>query len=160
MKLTAQEEYGLRCLIQIARRAPDPEGSPVCIRDVAEAEGLSLDYAAKLLRVLRQSGLVTSERGVNGGFRLSRPTTEISVAEILACLDTPLYGGDDFCQAHSGRRAACVHTQSCSLKALWCAIEGAVARVLGQLTLSDLLLSRGDIEQKILTDRGSTAGGV
>ncbi len=160
MKLTAQEEYGLRCLIQIARRAPEPSDGPVCIRDVAAAEGLSLDYAAKLLRVLRCGGMVTSERGATGGFRLARSASEISVAEILACLDTPLYGGDGFCQAHSGRHAACVHTDNCSLQALWCAIEGAVARVLGQLVLADLLLTRIDIEQRIRTERGPAAEGV
>lgn len=160
MKLTAQEEYGLRCLIQIARRAPEPDDGPVCIRDVAEAEGLSLDYAAKLLRVLRRGGMVTSERGATGGFRLARSASEISVAEILSCLDTPLYGGDDFCQAHSGRRGSCVHTGGCSLRALWRAIEGAVGRVLGHLVLSDLLLPQDDIEQRIRTERGPAAEGA
>ena len=47
MKLTAQEEYGLRCLLQVARRAPADGATVSSIRDVADAEGLSSDYAAK-----------------------------------------------------------------------------------------------------------------
>ncbi|MEN0065113.1 MAG: Rrf2 family transcriptional regulator, partial [Myxococcota bacterium] len=63
MKLTAQEEYGLRCLMAVAARSPNPDGPPVSIRDVAEGEGLSMDYTGKLMRVLRQHGLISSARG-------------------------------------------------------------------------------------------------
>lgn len=139
MRLTAQEEYGLRCLLQVARRAPEASDPPVPIRDVAEAEGLSSDYAAKLLRVLRKGGLLTAERGASGGFRLARPAAETPMSEVMRVLDGPLFAGSDFCQQHAGKNGSCVHGRSCTLTALWTAIDGALAGVLDRLVLADML---------------------
>lgn len=139
MRLTAQEEYGLRCLIQVARRAPEPSDPPVPIRDVAEAEGLSSDYAAKLLRVLRKGGLLTAERGASGGFRLAKPPAETRMSDVMKVLDGPLFAGSDFCQQHAGKAGACVHGRSCTLAVLWSAIDGAMAGVLDRLVLADML---------------------
>lgn len=138
MKLTAQEEYGLRCLLQVARRAPGEGSAPASIREVAEAEGLSPDYAAKLLRVLRQAGLLLSERGAAGGYRLARPPAEVPLLEVLRVLDTPMYGAD-FCQAHAGQLHACMHDRSCTLRPVWDAVEQAIGQVLGRMTLADVL---------------------
>ena len=150
MKLTAQEEYGLRCLLQIARRSPNPSDSPVSIRDVAGSEGLSVDYAAKLLRVLRKGGLVTAERGACGGFRLAQPASEMKLSDVMRVLDTPLYGGGEFCKAHAGRLDACVHTHGCSLRVLWNALEGAVCGVLERFVLADLV--HENVPQRITTE--------
>jgi Rrf2 family protein len=138
MRLSAQEEYGLRCLIQVARRAPAGAAGLVSIREVAEAEGLSLDYAAKLLRVLRQGELLDAERGAAGGYRLARPAREIPLATVLHVLDTPLFGAE-FCAGHRGQLEACVHTSACVLRPVWSAIDGAVAAVLSRFTLADLV---------------------
>lgn len=149
MKLTATEEYGLRCLIQVARRAPLPSSTPVPIRDVAEAEGLSLDYTAKLLRMLRQGELITSSRGAAGGYRLARPAGELSLSEVMRVLDTPLYGGGSFCEGHSGQLPACVHKPSCSLRVLWRSIEAAMDQVLAQVVLADLLLEEHEVIERV-----------
>lgn len=139
MKLTAQEEYGLRCLLQVARRAPADADAPASIRDVADAEGLSADYAAKLLRVLRQAEMLESQRGATGGYRLARPPAEIRLLDVLNALDAPLYGGE-FCQQHAGQLGECVHDRAgCALKPVWGAVEEAIAVVLGRLTVADLL---------------------
>lgn len=138
MKLTAQEEYGLRCLITVARRSPTPEAQAISIRDVALAEGLSLDYAAKLMRVLRQGDLVTSERGAAGGYRLSRPADQMRLSDVLRALDTPLYSSE-FCDAHSGQADLCVHRQGCAMQAVWSSIQAAVDDVCARLSVQDLL---------------------
>lgn len=138
MKLTAQEEYGLRCLLQVARRAPAPGGAPVSIREVAEAEGLSLEYAAKLLRALRQTGLVDSTRGASGGYTLARPPVETSAWAVLEALDGPVYT-DAFCTGHRGQRDACVHSTGCSIRVLWKWVDVALKSVLERVTLADLL---------------------
>ena len=80
MKLSDQEEYGLRCLLQMARRA----GESVTIAELARLEGLSAPNAAKILRVLRRGGLVRSTRGQSGGYLLARPAGEINLGEALA----------------------------------------------------------------------------
>ena len=69
MKLNASEEYGLRCLLQLARQAP---GS-LTIPEISQAEGITHHNVAKLLRILRQGGFVASARGQQGGYALAKP---------------------------------------------------------------------------------------
>jgi Rrf2 family protein len=139
--LLASEEYGLRCLLQVAQSAGDPAGPPLSTQAVAEAEGLSAEYAAKLLRSLRLGGLVTSARGAGGGYRLARPASEISVWEALSVLGGPLYS-DGFCEGFAGQRdgggCTCVHDGDCALRAVWRAVETALRGVLERIHLDDL----------------------
>lgn len=139
MKLSAQEEYGLRCLMQVALSS---SAAPVQITEVAAREGLSPEYAAKLLRVLRQGGLLESVRGANGGYMLARPADQISVFEAIEVLDGNLFD-DGFCATHTGKGAICVHSTACSIRSLWRWIGGALERVLAEITLADL--ARGEL---------------
>ncbi|MEZ5363321.1 MAG: Rrf2 family transcriptional regulator [Bryobacterales bacterium] len=68
MQFTSQEEYGLRCLLRLATAGDDVS---MTIPEIANAEGVSQAYAAKLLRALREGGLVVAERGQAGGYRLA-----------------------------------------------------------------------------------------
>ena len=72
MQFSAQEEYGLRCLLRLAARG----GDSMTIPEISQAEGISVPYVAKLMRFLRDGGIVTSERGQSGGYRLARPASE------------------------------------------------------------------------------------
>ena len=83
MQLLASEEYGLRCLLRVACAE---RGGPVAISSIARDEGLSREYTAKLMRELRLGGLVESLRGAEGGYRLARPASEISVWSALRVL--------------------------------------------------------------------------
>src|SRR5262245_40503664 len=118
MKITAQEEYGLRCLLRLARAG---EGHSLTIPEVAAAEGLSSPYVAKLLSVLRQAGLIESVRGRAGGYRLAGTPAEINLGAVLPVLGEPLYDAEGFCQAHAGTETdgACVHRSGCTLRVLW-----------------------------------------
>src|SRR5262245_11184528 len=99
MKITAQEEYGLRCLLQLARAE---EGHSLTIPEIAVAEGLSGPYVAKLLAVLRQAGLLESVRGRSGGYRLAHPPSEITLGTVLRVLGEPLFEEPAYCQQHAG----------------------------------------------------------
>jgi Rrf2 family protein len=138
MRLSSQEEYGLRCLLQVARRSPGPEAGPTSIRDVADAEGLSPDYAAKLLRLLRQADLLVSTRGAEGGYALSRSAGQIPLAAVLGALDGPLFD-EAFCDGHSGQLESCVHTSNCTVMAMWQQVGAALDAVLSRFTIADLL---------------------
>ena len=135
MKLSSQEEYGLRCLLHLAR---GKQGSSTTIPEIAAAEGLSVPNVAKLMRVLRIGGMVTSVRGQSGGYTLSRPAGDIPVVEALQVLGSSFFG-PTFCNRHSGRRAECAHMTDCSLRAMWTAIHQVVQAVLGKTTLAELL---------------------
>ncbi len=66
MKISAHEEYGLRCLVQLARAEVD--GESLTLNQIADREGLSVANAGKLMWILVKAGLVQSQRGANGGY--------------------------------------------------------------------------------------------
>jgi Rrf2 family protein len=135
MKLSAQEEYGLRCLLQVARH--DPEGS-LTIPEIARMEGLSIPHVAKLMRLLRRGGFVKSVRGQAGGYRLARAPVQINVGEVLAWLGGRLFD-PSFCSIHAGMAKLCTHSVDCSIRSLWRSVQLVVDQMLGKVTLADLL---------------------
>ena len=135
MKLTANEEYGIRCLLHVARCGT--EGS-VTIPEISRAEGITPAYVAKLLRILRRSGFIASVRGKSGGYSLARPAEQIIVGEALAALGGRLYEAD-FCDRHSGAEKICTHTVDCSVRSLWQTVQNSVDQVLSKMTLRALL---------------------
>ena len=142
MRLSAQEEYGLRCLLFVARRSPGPDSVPTSIRDISEGEGLSVDYVAKLVRVLRQADLLVSSRGAAGGFALARSADQLSMQQILSSLDGPLFD-EAFCDAHAGVLSDCAHAgPSCTVRSLWTQLSAAFEAVLSKITLADLVAGR------------------
>jgi Rrf2 family protein len=138
VQLRASEEYGLRCLLQVARGYG---GAPVALSGIAAAEGLSLEYAAKLLRRLRLAGLVRSLRGARGGYELARAPEEISVWSALEALGGEFFAAD-FCACHAGARPRCVRASDCSLRALWRRVQAALREALARVSVADL--ARGE----------------
>ncbi len=144
MHLSSQEEYGVRCLIQVAKHVGE---KPLTIQGIANAEGLSPEYAAKLLRMLRQGGLVTSTRGAGGGYRLARPATHITVWDAIQVLGTPLFP-ESFCASHRGQLDDCVHTSDCSIRVVWTVVEDGLKSVLQRVTLAELTGNASQLEVK------------
>ncbi len=132
--LLASEEYGLRCLVQVAAH-DGPE--PVSIGAIAAAEGLSPEYTAKLMRRLRLGELVTSVQGAGGGYRLARPASSISVWSALRVLGGELFA-EGFCQCYPGLRRECVRQSDCAIRALWRGIQGQIRETLDHISLADL----------------------
>jgi len=134
MRLTAQEEYGLRCLLRVARG----QDTAVTTPEIAEREGLSEAHVHKLMRLLRQGGLVKSVRGRKGGYQLARLAEQINVGAVLAVLGDSFYP-EGFCDEHKGVERTCVRNSDCSIRSLWIAVDQAVQRALQSTKLSDLL---------------------
>jgi len=134
MQLLASEEYGLRCLLRVACA---PGQGPIAISAIARAEGLSPEYTAKLMRELRLGGLVDSVRGAEGGYRLARPASEISVWSALRVLGGEFFP-DRFCACHGGQRRECVRAGDCSIRALWRTLKEALCNALEGVSLEDL----------------------
>ena len=147
MQFSAQEEYGLRCLIRLASAG---EGASVTIPEISHAEGISVPYVAKMMRALRDGGLVTSERGQAGGYRLARQASEISAAQALAALGSKLYEGE-FCERYPGNEDECTHTPNCSIRSLWRAVQIVVDQVLSKTTLQDLIRSEEQMDKFVDT---------
>jgi Rrf2 family protein len=147
MKITSQEEYGLRCLLRLARVA---DGHALTIPEIALDEGLSVPYVGKLLAVLRQANLIDSARGRSGGYRLARPPDEIHLGVVLLALGEPLFDEPTYCQRHAGTETngSCVHQgDDCTLRSLWHTLELWMRHTLDQITLADLLQSGGRVAE-------------
>ncbi len=135
MKFSTQEEYGLRCLLRIGK-SKSPNG--LTIPEISQLEGLSAANVGKILRVLRLGGFIESSRGQTGGYKLTRSPNEIIVGEVLAALGGRFFG-EDFCSDHSGNELMCTHTIDCSVRSVWRTVQSLIDKVLGKMTLKDLL---------------------
>lgn len=137
MKFSAQEEYGLRCLLRIAK---NESGEGLTIPQISQLEGITAANAAKLLRILRLGGFIESSRGASGGYKLSKPATDILIGDVLALLGGRLFEAS-FCNEHGGNDGICTHTIDCSIRSLWKNVQSAVDGVLQKTSLSDLITS-------------------
>ncbi len=134
MKITAQEEYGLRCIMHLARV---PFGETVNVRQIAEHEGLSTAYVEKLLYLLNRAGLTESVRGAQGGYRLAYPPEQINLRQVLEALGGVLTA-DNLCNQFSGDREICVHHGGCELHSVWSFVADYLAVVFNRITLKHL----------------------
>lgn len=134
MKITAQEEYGLRILIRIARCA-DADG--LSIPQISEAEGLTQTYTAKLTRSLRLAGFINSTPGQKGGYVLAKSQHQIIINQVLKALGGTLFG-DEFCASHIGAVNLCTNSVDCSARSLWKMVQFTLDNLLDKITLADL----------------------
>ena len=135
MKITAQEEYGLRCLLQLAR---SPQGQIVSVKEIATKEGLSSAYVEKLLRLLSRAALVHSVRGIKGGYILNRPAASVSLGEVVRALGT-MQTTNHICQHFTGQQEVCVHFNNCGIRSVWSGLTTSIQNFLDQTTLDSLL---------------------
>ena len=138
LRISKLTDYGT---VLLAHLAANPAG--VCsAADVAAATGLALPTVSKLLKSLAKSGLVTSTRGANGGYELSRSPAAISAADIIDALEGPVSITE--C---SSTDSLCEHEGVCSVGGAWQRINVAIRRALDDITLSDLLKARSPVPQ-------------
>lgn len=102
--------------------------------ELAELTRLELPTVSKVLKLLASAGLVQSQRGVAGGYRLARPATEISVAQIVEAIDGPI--GMTECSAQAGQ---CSREHHCTVRTPWQRISSAIERALTDMTLADMI---------------------
>ena len=152
MKFTALEEYGLRCLLHLAREGAcgshngRSHGSKsLTLGDIALREGLTQQYAGKIFRILAKAGIVESERGRKGGYRLTRRPEDILLTDVLTALGGPLFDRK-VCGRYTGDRDECVHTANCAVRLLWAEIQRSVDAVLVKTTLRDLVARERPLE--------------
>ena len=145
MKISAHEEYGLRCLVQLARAESDEES--LTLNQIAEREGLSVANAGKLMWILVKAGLVQSQRGANGGYTLARPASEIRLNEVIRILDEDTV--DQFCKSHTGVLDACIHTSDCGIRPVIVGLHEVVQNALAEITLAELLGSEEKVDARL-----------
>ena len=134
MKISAQEEYGLRCLVQLASLG---EGESLTLPQIAEREGISTANAGKLMWLLNKAGFVSSTRGTKGGYFLARPAEEIHLSEIIKVLDEDVLSSH--CESYTGVLDACVHKGDCGIRPVIVGLHEIVQSALAKITLASLV---------------------
>ncbi|MCC7399949.1 MAG: Rrf2 family transcriptional regulator [Chitinophagaceae bacterium] len=145
MKISAQEEYGLRILLRIAR---SKEGDNMSIPVLSQLEGIGTAYVGKLAGVLRKNGFIISNPGNIGGYKLSKPPEEIFIGDVLKALGGAMFD-KKFCGEFTGNSVLCANSVDCSVRSLWRIIQLSIDRVLQRITVADLVGSEKE-SQRIL----------
>lgn len=143
MRISAMEEYGLRALLALARRS-----EAMTIPDVAQTEGLSEPYASKIMRKLRQAGLVSADRGRTGGYQLTRTPSEITLLHALEALGGPIMS-EDHCEKYPGIMDDCVHRSDCAIRGAFGGFVGYMEKILSMTTLADLISNESEARRKV-----------
>lgn len=145
MHISAVEEYGLRCALQLANLE---EGAVLAASQIAEREGISVQYASKIMHLFRKAGLVSASRGMQGGFRLARGANKISLKAVFSAFREE-EKAQGFCNQYKGLQEQCVHLKECSVRPVWNVLSSYFDSVLDQLTLEDLARSESDTRSRI-----------
>ncbi|HKZ22705.1 MAG TPA: Rrf2 family transcriptional regulator [candidate division Zixibacteria bacterium] len=147
MRITKQEEYGLRCVLQLAQNGTSSKTTV----EIAAKEGLSMDNVTKLLILLRRHKIVESVRGVKGGYRLARNPEKITVGQVMRALGWSVLD-ESLCQHYPGKLDACVHLQGCGIRPIWRKAAQMMYKLFDSTSLADLLKQEEviiqDLEQK------------
>ncbi len=141
MMFSTKAEYGVRVMVELARRAG---GEPIPLAEIAAHDGLPLAYLEHLVARLRKAGLVDSRRGSRGGYMLARPSSEITMAEVVEALEGSIAPIECISQAPDGsivcsRESSPDHT--CPTKLLWTRVRSSIVSTLRETTLADLLIT-------------------
>ena len=140
MKISAQEEYGLRCLVQLANL---PAGETLTLPQIAQREGISTANAGKLMWLLNKAGFVHSMRGTKGGYSLQRPADEIRLSEVIKVLDEDVL--NKHCESYTGVLEKCVHKGDCGIRPVIVGLHEIVEHALSQITLAQLVGSESSV---------------
>ncbi len=137
MKISAKARYGLRILLDIALNET-PE-RPRLMKEICEAQDLSEKFTSRLVIPLRTSGMIHSIRGKLGGFRLAKSPTDITLLNVIECLQGPIHVTD--CLED---RSVCPRNAKCATRVIWTDINNAIRNALQGITLDSIIHKVGD----------------
>jgi Rrf2 family iron-sulfur cluster assembly transcriptional regulator len=135
MKLSTKGRYAVMAMIDIGQQ---PGNEPVSLAEIAERQDISQEYLEQLFSKLRRAGLVDSARGPGGGYRLSRPASEIPVADIITAVNEPLR----VTRCEGDAVEGCVRGERCCAHDLWSSLGRQMMYFLASITLDDVVEKR------------------
>ena len=133
MRISERVDNAVRAMGELAVGG----GDAVKAEAIATRQEISLKYLLDILRDLKRAELVRSKRGPDGGFTLSRPASEISLADIFRAVDGPLADVHD-----ESLRGLAYPAPAEQLPVVWMAVRGSLRRVLETVTVDDLVSGR------------------
>ncbi len=146
MQISTKTEYGLRCLLRLAREA---QGTSLSIAEISRSEHVPKHYAQQILLKLRRAGIVRSLRGTEGGFALAQPAAKITLAQVVRVLEGAPF--QDLCE-HFNRKTDCGHQDDCSIRPIWQIIGRRLWQALDHIALSHLIDEEKKVVEKLDMD--------
>lgn len=131
LRLSKLTDYAVVVLIRLSEHRAEPvQTTP----GIAHATGVPEPTVAKVLKALTAAGLVASQRGARGGYRLSQPLTEVTVADVIAAIDGPIA----LTACVDGAGGCCEVERVCAVKGRWDLVNDAIRDALTAITLADM----------------------
>ena len=134
LRLSKLTDYAVVVMVRLAEvspgASPDVQTSP----GIAAATGVPEPTVAKVLKTLAATGLVTSQRGARGGYRLARPLHDISVSEVIEAVDGPI----TLVACVDGSMTECESQALCPVRGRWDPVNDAIERAFSGITLADM----------------------
>jgi Rrf2 family protein len=134
MRISAKADYAVRAVVELAGTA---DSQPVKAERLAKAQDIPLNFLENILGELRHAGIVRSQRGAEGGFRLARPAHQITIADVIRAVEGPLAtvrGGPPEELSYSG--------QAAELARVWIAVRKSLRAVVERVTVADVASGR------------------
>jgi Rrf2 family iron-sulfur cluster assembly transcriptional regulator len=150
MKLTTKGRYGLRAVIQLALANGN---TPVSIKSIAEQEAISPIFLEQIFYLLKKRGIIASVRGPGGGFVLNRPSSEITLKDILQAVGESIYIVP--CTNKDCVGESCPRKEACKVSIIWQDFYNLIESFLMKVTLQDIITKAGTLE-----DTPDTSGAV
>jgi Rrf2 family protein len=144
MRISAKADYAVRALVELAAAEGD---KPVKAERIATAQEIPLNFLENILGELRHTGIVRSHRGAEGGFRLAKPPSEITVADVIRAVEGPLAsvrGAPPEEASYAGAAS--------SLPRVWIAVRANLRRVVEQVTIADIAADKLPVRITKLTE--------
>jgi Rrf2 family iron-sulfur cluster assembly transcriptional regulator len=144
MRLTKAGDYAMRGLIYLARQ---PQGEVVLVTEIAHAMHVPESFLAKIFQSLAKAGLVRSHRGYGGGYSLNRPAVNITLLEVIECVEGPIVLND--CtdpNAHLEGEGEHNCSESCIAQSVWLEAQAAVRDILEAKTMEELAAMPAECE--------------
>lgn len=151
MQISARVDYGTRALAELAASARDEPGRLVKGEMLAERQDIPVKFLEGIMSQLRRNGLVLSQRGAEGGYRLARDPDAITVADVIRALEGPL-------AAVRGERPEDTQYEGAAapLREIWVATRASMRTVLEHVTLADIAARRQpDVVAEMLRQPGA-----
>lgn len=138
MKLTKRSEYGLRAMIDMACWETENGTKFIQIKDIAQREKIPAKFLEQILLTLKNAGLINSRMGINGGYYLSKPLSEITLGQIIRVLDGPL--APIRCVSQMAYEpCGCPDEETCGLRLIMFDVRAAISNILDRTTLAQVV---------------------
>jgi Rrf2 family protein len=132
LRLSTKGEYASRAMLELSLHYGE---KPLHIRDISKAQDIPQRFLEQILLQLKRAGYLRSRKGPDGGYHLSKPPAEITVAEVIRVMDGPLAPID--CVSVIAHEV-CPHEDSCGLRWLWKEVRDSVAQIMERTTFEEL----------------------